>query len=64
MNQWAQGLMADCNNERRSDILFKKIKRIYDAKATHNSDVCVKYEKEEELLECEAAKSDDEEEEE
>ena len=64
MNQWAQGLMADCNNERWSAILFKKIKQIYDAKATHNSDVCVKYEKEEELLECDEAKSDDEEEEE
>ena len=61
-NQYSNGLMESCNNERMSDILFKKLKLCFDPKASHNSDVCVKYEKEAEPCESVAAKSDDEEE--
>ena len=63
MNQYSHGLMDSCNNERMSDILFKKIKLCFDPKASHNSVVNTKYDKDVELCEDAAAKSDDEEEE-
>ena len=62
MNQWSLGLMESCNNERMSDILFKQLKMCFDPKASHNSNVCTKYDKVTELCEDVAAKSDDEEE--
>ena len=62
MNQYCYGLTADCNNERMSDMLFKKLKQSYDIKASHNSDVITKYEKENEVCETDAVKNDDEEE--
>ena len=63
MDQYSHGLMDSCNNERMSDILFKKIKLCFDPKASHNSVVNTKYDKDVELCEDAAAKSDDEEEE-
>ena len=62
-NQYVYGLFESCDNARQSDIIFKQMKQLFDPKAHHNSTVCVKYEKEKEVCEADAAKSDDDEEE-
>ena len=63
LKHYIQGLMESCDNERQTDILFKQLKQTYDARAVHNSGVSIKYDKEKETCEADAAKSDSEEEE-
>ena len=60
--EYIYGLFESCDNERKTDILIKDLKKIYDPKASHNSTVNVKYIKQTELCEADASKSDDEEE--